>query len=392
MRIVLFVLVGAALLVAAALAAVGWVFSSRVLVPAPYQLFPEFELIAVEARPDGTYDVTLPLPPRTGLVPQAARTDVEGRFGLRWEGGAGALGEVVARDDATIRRRVVSTRGTPPTAGAPARVDVTLFAGPEERGVEAQEVRVPGPLGDLPGWWIPGRAEDAVLVLHGRRRADRTEALRALPTLVAEGASVLVVSYRNHDASPPSPDGFYHYGASEVDDALAALAWLEERGVRRVVLMGYSMGGSIQVGTLTRWPEGELEPLGLILDSPLIDPAPVFALGARREGLPFPDLLAAVTTRVAGLRAGVDFAQLYRRRVAPALALPTLIYAGAADTTVPIDQIDAFAAALPALFAYVRLDGAEHVEPWNVDPQGYEATLAEFLRVVFERTALAGVR
>jgi pimeloyl-ACP methyl ester carboxylesterase len=385
-------LVGAALLIVAALAGVGWVFSSRVLVPAPYQLFPEFELIAVEARPDGGYDVTLPLPPQDDLVPQAARTDVQGRYGLLWEGGAGALGEVVARDDATIRRRVVPTRGTPPTAGAPARVDVTLFADPADRDVDAEEVRVPGPLGDLPGWWIPGREEDAVLVLHGRRRADRTEALRALPTLVAEGASVLVVSYRNHDASPPSPDGFFHYGASEVEDALAALAWLEERGVRRVVLMGYSMGGSISVGTLTRWADGDLEPLGLILDSPLIDPEPVFALGARREGLPLPGLLAAVTTRVAGWRAGVDFAELDRRRVAPGLALPTLIYAGVADTTVPIDQIDDFAAALPALFAYVRLDGVEHVEPWNADPEGYEATLAEFLRVVFVRTELAGVR
>jgi pimeloyl-ACP methyl ester carboxylesterase len=389
------IVAGAALaivvLLAAALAAVGWVFSSRILVPAPYQLFPEFELIAVEPRSDGGYDVTLPLPPQQELVPQAARTDVQGRYGLLWEGGAGTLGEVVARHEATIVRRVVPTRGTPPTAGAPARVDVTLFADPAERGVEAEEVRLPGPLGALPGWWIPGREEDAVLVLHGRRRADRTEALRALPTLVAEGASVLVASYRNHDASPPSPDGFFHYGASEVDDALAALAWLEARGVRRVVLMGYSMGGSIQVGTLTRWPEG-VEPLGLVLDSPLIDPEPVFALGARREGLPLPGLLAAVTTRVAGWRAGVDFAELDRRRAAPGLALPTLIYAGVQDTTVPIDQIDDFAAALPALFAYVRLDGVEHVEPWNADPEGYEATLAEFLRVVFERTAVAGLR
>lgn len=392
MRLVLGTLIGLGLLLVAAALAVGWVFSERILVPAPYQLFPEFELIAVEPGEDGAYDVTLPLPAEDGPVPQAARSDVQGRFGLRWEGGAGTLGEVVERGDDRIVRRVVPTRGEAPAAGDPARVDVTLFADPQERGVDAEEVRIPAPLGELPGWWIPGRSDDAVLVLHGRRRADRTEALRALPTLVAEGASVLVASYRNHDASPPSPDGFFHYGASEVEDALASLAWLQARGIERVVLMGYSMGGSISIGTLARWPQDGPEPLGLILDSPLIDPEPVFAQGARREGLPLPGLLAAITTRVAGWRTGVDFAALDRRRVAPSLAVPTLIFAGTADSTVPIDQIDEFAAALPALFAYVRLDGVEHVEPWNAGPERYETALADFLRVVFERTAVAGRR
>jgi hypothetical protein len=40
-----------------------------------------------------------------------------------------------------------------------------------------------------------------------------------------------VTSYRNHDAATRAPTASSHYGASEADDLLAALAWLRERGV-----------------------------------------------------------------------------------------------------------------------------------------------------------------
>ena len=385
-------LVVVALAAVAALAAVGWVFSDRVLVPAPYQLLPEFELVDVTPLGDGAFEVAMPLPAPDADPPQHARTGVEGRYGLLWEDGAGRLGEIVGRADGTIVRRVALTRGSAPKAGDPARMDVTLFADPGDRGLAYQEVLVPGPLGDLPGWWLPGRDEDAIVVFHGRRRADRSEALRMLPTLVDEGASVLVVSYRNHDASPPSPDGFYHYGAGEVDDALAAVAWLAERGVERIALVGYSMGSAVATLALDRWPKEAAEPVGLILDSPLIDPEPIFAQGARRSSLPAPAFLAAVTTRVAGWRTGVDFGSLDLRRLAPEVEVPVLLIAGEADTTIPVATVDAFADALPLLYAYLRLPDVEHVEGWNAVTDRYEEAVAEFLAVVFERTALAEAR
>jgi pimeloyl-ACP methyl ester carboxylesterase len=367
-------------LFAAFAGAVGWMFSDTILVPAPYGLMPEFELIDVRAGEDGAYRVTLPLPGEA--PPQMARTDVRGRYGLLWEGGAGRLGDVLERGDGRVVRAVVPTRGAPPEPGDPARVDVTLFGpDPAARGLAFEEVAIPGPVGDLPGWWLAGGGDgrDAVLVLHGRRRADRTEALRILPTLVETGASVLVASYRNHDASPPSPDGFYHYGASEADDAVAAARWLARRGVRRVALVGFSMGGSVAIGALDRWPDDAPRPVALVLDSPLIDPLPAFTVGARDMGLPAPGLLAGWATRVAGWRSGVDFAGLDRRGQAPALDLPVLLVAGVDDGTVPIAVVDAFAAALPRPPTYLRLDGVEHVEGWNADPDRYEAAVRTFL-------------
>ncbi len=193
---------------------------------------------------------------------------------------------------------------------------------------------------------------------------------------------MLVASYRNHDASPPSPDGFYHYGASEADDARAALRWLAARDVERVAPFGFSMGASVAIGALSDPPENGPEPIALVLDSPLVDPGAVFALGAEAMGLPAPGLLARWATWVAGRRAGVDFAALDRRRVAPRLDLPVLLIAGVADGTVPIATIDAFAEALPRPPRYLRLDGVEHVEGWNVDPERYQAEVRAFLSEV----------
>lgn len=70
-------LVGLVVLAVAAVAAVGWVLSSRVIVPSPYGLMPEFELTAVAelgagVTPSGsrrrscrgTPPVTMPVTPR----------------------------------------------------------------------------------------------------------------------------------------------------------------------------------------------------------------------------------------------------------------------------------------------------------------------------------------
>jgi len=389
MRMMLWIITTVLLLAAAGLAAAGWVFSSQILVPAPYQLFPEWNLGPVREVSEGRYEVVLPVPSEVP-PPQAARSDAEGTFGLLWEGGAGRLGPVLGRGDGTVVRRVDVTRGTPPSEGLPARIDVTLFATPADRDLAYEDVTIPGPLGPLPAWWLPADAETgdpttAIVSLHGRRRADRTETLRLLPTLAASGASVLAPSYRNHDASPASPDGYFHYGATEVEDAAAALTWLAGQGVERVVLVGYSMGGAIQLGLLADDPADAPEVLGVILDSPMIDPFAAFRIGAEKMGIPLAEPLAAWATRVAGWRAGIDFAVLDRRATAPQVDVPVLLIAGTGDMTTPIEEIDGFAAALPQAPTYLRLDGVEHVEAWNEDPERYEASVATFLQAVLPR-------
>jgi hypothetical protein len=243
-----------------------------------------------------------------------------------------------------------------------------------------EEVRVPGELGPLAAWWLPGDpGATAVLVLHGRRRGERAETLRVLPILGDGGRSVLALAYRNHRGSPPSPDGFYHYGASEADDALAGVRFLAERGARRVVLYGFSMGGAVALEALRRWPATAPPPAGVILDSPLIDPTPVALERVRRAGIPFPRAWARATLAVAAWRSGLRWRELDQRRHAEGIDVPALIVAGIDDHTIPIGLVDAFVERLRAPARYHRVAGADHTEAWNLDPAAYTRWVRDFL-------------
>jgi len=305
-----------------------------------------------------------------------------------WDDGGevayGALGPVEERRATSVTRVLSVVHGALPVVGAAARIDVTLARRDPlaDLGLAFDEVRIAGPVGAIAAWWIPAsdaeQADTAVVMVHGRRRGERSEALRALPTVVASGAAVLVTSYRNHDRSDPSPDGLFHYGASEADDLIAALAWLQERGVERVVLVTYPMGGAVALLARERWPEGAPQLLALSMDAPLVDPTVVISGGVARAGLP--SFLAPVGLWLASRRSGVDLAGLDLRLRAAAIDVPLLLHATVDDGTIPIALIDAFAALVPAeLLRYRRLERGDHVEAWNVDPEGYEAALAQLL-------------
>lgn len=391
--------VGALVLLAAAGAAT-WTLAERVassvLVPTPYGLQSEFVLGAVEdlgRDADGRARVRVQLPlPAAGDTRQFARVDADGRYGLLWDdAGAiahGLLGPVEAREEEAVTRSLTVVAGAAPLPGADARLDVTLYRRDPMRdhALAFEEVEIAGAVGPIAAWWLGRESDTAVVMLHGRRRGERSEALRALPTVAASGVSVLVSSYRNHDRSAMSPDGFFHYGASEADDLLAALAWLRERGVERVVLVTYSMGGALAMVALERWPAQGPTLLGLTMDAPLVDPTTVFRAAARRAGLP--QLVADAGLWLAQRRSGVDYARLDLRTRADALEVPLLLHATVDDGTIPIELIDAFAARVPAaLLRYRRLDRGDHVEAWNVDQQGYEAALAGFLDEVLVRAS-----
>lgn len=379
----LWILLVLVILVLAGAFATGWVMSNRYLVPKPYSLMPEFEIGAVDAdgSGEGNVIVTLPVADDTS---QFAQVGKEGIYNLLWEGGYGRLGTILLDDGAQVVRRVGVIIGEGPEAGDPARLDVAIYRRDPltDLGIPFEDLELEGDAGKLYAWWIDENDDRAVLALHGRRRADRTETLRIIPTLVDSGWSVISLAYRNHDNSDPSPDGLFHYGASEVEDALVAVAELKRRGVEEVVLYGFSMGGAVALEAARRWPGDGPELLGIVLDSPLLDPREVIRKGARDAALPLPNVLADLSFIVARLRTGVDWGSLDQRRSAARISVPLLLIAGTADQTIPITLADEFASRVDAPIEYLRLDGVDHVEGWNRARARYEEAVREFLERV----------
>lgn len=370
----------AAVAVLLAVLAMAWRGSSLLLVPRPYALMPEFTVLGYS---DGR--VTLP-PPSSER--QFADTRRQGVYGLLWTGGHGRLDPVAADDGRQVLRPLTLVSGSPPRPGDPARLDNFIYRRDPLRdlGLAYRDVVVEGDAGPLAAWWLPGEGDTAVLVVHGRRRGERTETLRALPPTVEGGRGALVLAYRNHRDAPDSPDGFYHYGATEALDVLAGARYLAREGVRRVALFGFSMGGAAVLEAVKRWPEDAPRPVGLLFDSPLVDPTATTVARLAEAHMPLPRLWAWASLGVATWRSGVRFSELDQRRSAPRISLPVLIIAGMDDRTVPIASVDGFAARLAGPVRYHRVIGADHVEAWNREPEAYEGWVREFLDEV------AGVR
>lgn len=366
MRILLIIV----LLLLAAFFAVSWYFSSQLIVPQPYSLQPEFKMIDIAET-----TVTLPAPPNKN---QFANTRATGTYNLLWETGYGKLGAIL-EDNGNIVREFSLISGDMPKAGDDARLETFIFRRDpkQDHGIDFEDVRLVSDAGRLQAWWIDQGSDIAVLMLHGRRRGNIQETLRALPIVTSSGYSTLVVAYRNHGQSPDSPDGFYHYGDTEWQDAVEGLRFLKAQGFNKVVLYGFSMGGAVALETFERYKDGP-EVIGMILDSPLLDPYEVFLLGAKGMNLPLASLLTRGAMQVASWRSGINWNNLDQRRTAKDVSIPVLLFAGSADTTIPIVLVDEFAALLPSV-TYQRLEGVEHVEPWNHDPQQYEVLVRNFL-------------
>lgn len=115
-----------------------------------------------------------------------------------------------------------------------------------ELGLPFEEVVFPAEDGRLlRGWFIPAPASSrdapAILYAHGSGR-DQRSGLSLVPTLHRAGYHVLLFSYRGFGQSEGDGRGLT-YGVGESRDVDSAVRYLrEERGVRRVGAIGYSVG------------------------------------------------------------------------------------------------------------------------------------------------------
>src|SRR5438552_687035 len=111
-----------------------------------------------------------------------------------------------------------------------------------------------GPVsGDGGEAWQPDPYE-AILLLHGWTGSIAPDLVDLGPTL-RRTAGVLGLDFRGHGGSDDAPTTF---GLHEIEDVAGALAWLGERGIRRVALVGSSMGGAVALAAIVVLGDGSL--------------------------------------------------------------------------------------------------------------------------------------
>lgn len=361
----------ALLLIGLALAvAVSWHFSSFALAP---DMSPYSEKVDISAV--GQDRITMP---------RSEAAERPGYYGLAWQAGHAIVGPIEGENAETVTRKLSNVRGylVPDTE---AGLETNVYAGnpSETRGLPYRSIDVPDELGPMPAWLIPAAPGPAgsrsshswAIVVHGHTD-NRQNGLRIAPTLQAAGLTALLISYRKDLGAPDSPDGLYHLGETEWEDLDAAARYAVHQGARRLVLIGYSMGGALISEFMQHSPLRN-RVSGVVLDAPALDWKSIFAFNS--EQMDLPGFFSLPVEWAIDARIDPDWNGLDALQHADAFQLPVLLFHGIDDTVVPIEDSDEFAEELGKRVTYYRVPKADHTQEWNVDPALYERRLSRFL-------------
>lgn len=325
-----------------------------------------------------------------------AWTTAPGRYGLWLDRGAGhaRVGQVVEEDDdarpATVTRELLGVDQGEIGPGS-ARWNKYFFCGTpgSALGLDHEDVLVTSDIGDLPSWLVPpaegtGTGDWAILV-HGRS-AMREETLRAVPVLHRLGYTSLIPMYRNDIGAPASSDGRYSLGMSEWRDVEAAMRYALAHGARRLVLVGWSMGGAIVLQALNRSDVAH-RVHRVVLNGPVIDWGNVLAHQADLHLIPRPIehlarglLRSRLSRHLLRIAEPVDVAATNWVDRADEVTHRMFIIHSATDETVPYGPSQDLARRRPGLVHTFVWPRARHCQEWNTNPSLWDDLVASFLR------------
>ncbi|MFI2372994.1 alpha/beta hydrolase [Streptomyces sp. NPDC018833] len=303
-----------------------------------------------------------------------------GTYGLQGSGVHAVVGPVldeVAHSADTVVRRLerVADGGLRP--GSRVRFTPQVYSGnpADALGIPYADVLVPGELGALPAWFVPGSRSTWVITVHGIG-TTREHPLNLLAFLRDHQFPVLNLAYRGDEGAPRPPDGLSHLGDSEWRDLDAAVRHAVRHGAERVVVLGWSTGASMALRAAAN--SGLRDRIsGLVLDSPVLDwEATLRALAAARRT---PALLLPLAVRAALGRTGPHGDRLAEAADPLAVRVPMLLFHGPDDTIASWEHSRRLAADRPALATLHTVPGAPHAAMWNADPMAYEEALRRFL-------------
>ena len=255
----------------------------------------------------------------------------------------------------------------------------------------------------LAGRWLPAEPGDpdwrpdpheAIVLLHGYTGSVAPDLVEYGPYL-RRTAAILGLDFRGHGGSDDGPSTF---GLLETEDIAGALAWLGERGVTRVALVGTSMGGIAAIAAVAVLGDGRLAGADIDLAAPRhVEPAPRPRIVAVIGDSVAPELEIPIASRIPGPGSRFVAARLFDgatrtlgadpRATEPARVIglvepvPLLLIHGDADTTVPVEEGRRLAGLAGPTTQHWVVAGAGHSGAHATAPRDYERRTTDFLRM-----------
>ncbi|MGW1022728.1 alpha/beta hydrolase [Streptomyces sp. NPDC002577] len=242
-------------------------------------------------------------------------------------------------------------------------------------GLEYTDVDIPGELGPLPAWFVPGARDSWVISVHGLG-TTREHPMVLMEFMHRLRYPLLDITYRGDPGAPRSPDGLCHLGDTEWRDLDAAIRYALRYGAERVVLLGWSTGAAMALHAAARSSLRD-RIAGLVLDSPVLSwEATLRALASARRT---PGPLLPLAVRAAQGRAGLHGGAIEEALDPEALKVPTLVMHGPDDAVAPWSLSRRLADRRRDTVTLHAVPNAPHSAMWNADPAHYEETLRRFL-------------
>jgi alpha-beta hydrolase superfamily lysophospholipase len=360
--------VTAAIAAGAATVAAGRFASDAALKAPPGKPLPTEPRLTVHATAAGQITLT-----------RALASQRPGVYGLSGETGHAVVGAVLDAPhpaDTVVRRLERVTRGSlEPGDRVWFTPSVHIGDPGSALGLDHTDMSIPGELGTLPAWFVPGTRETWVITVHGLG-TTREHSMNIMEFLHRHHFPVLALAYRGDAGAPRSPDGLGHLGETEWRDLDAAIRHAVRYGAEQVVLHGWSTGATMALRAAAH--SGVRDRIsGIVLDSPVLSwQSTLRALAAARHT---PGPLLPLAVRAAQGRTGLRGDQDRGASDPYRLEVPVLVLHGPDDTVAPWSYSRSLADSRTDLVTLHTVRHAPHGAMWNADPAGYEEALRRFL-------------
>ena len=246
---------------------------------------------------------------------------------------------------------------------------------PEEVGLAFEEVSFQATDGlTLRGWWVPVTGSHEVIIqLHGHGGSMDPD-IQYLPAWHAAGYNVLMFDFRGHARSQGNLSTFGYLERRDVQGAVKFVK--EQKGMQKVALVGFSLGGMAAILSAPVCPE---------VDAVVDDGAPARIRSAvavwgveHRLPLWLGKILAWSAVFGASIRLGVNlFAYEPVHWIGKIPPRPLMLIHGDLDQYCP-DFDDLLAVAQPA--EVWRVNDVGHVQAGQVYPEEYRRRIVAFLQ------------